>query len=75
MQRSNVIILLAVVLAVLEATDLTIALRTGRARGRGGIMTREKRPGKFWRYICGGSAVLLACVGVILWALISPSSF
>jgi hypothetical protein len=75
MQRSSAIILLAMTLAMLDVTDLAIPLRTGRAGARAGTITREKQPQKFWRYIYGGSAVLLVCVGVILWALILPGSF
>ena len=52
MNRSHVIILLAVALALAGGIDLTVTLRTGRARGRwSGTMTREKQPKRFWRYV------------------------
>jgi hypothetical protein len=50
-------------------------LRTGRARGRGGTITRQKRPERYWRYVYGSCAVLLFCAVVLLWAIVSPESF
>jgi hypothetical protein len=75
MQRSNVIILLAVGLATAQAVQLTIALRTGRARGRYGTITRKGQSRRFWRYVYSAYVVLLLCAAAILWALISPASF
>jgi hypothetical protein len=74
-QRSQLVILSALVLAVVDIFDLSFAFRTGRARGRYGTITRKGQPRRFWRYVYGGCAVLLFCAGVILWALISPDSF
>jgi hypothetical protein len=74
-QRSDVVILAALALAAVDAFDLSFAVRTGRARGRYGTVTRKGQPRRFWRYVYGGYAVLLLCAGVILWALISPDSF
>jgi hypothetical protein len=75
MQRSTIIILLALGVAAMQTADLVVALRTGRARGRGGTITRKGRPRRFWRYIYSAYALLLLCAGAILWALISPQSF
>jgi len=74
MQRSHAIILLFLGLAAFQGVLLAIALRTGRARGRYGTITREGQPRRFWRYVNSAYVVLLLCAGVILWALISPSS-
>ena len=75
MQHSHFILLLALVAAAVNVVDLTVALRTGRARGRFGTITREGQPRKFWRYVYAGYAVLAGCSVTILWALISPGSF
>jgi len=75
MQRSSLIILLALGLAAAQGAQLVIALRTGRARGRFGTITLTGQPRRFWRYVYSAYAVLLLCAGAILWALISPASF
>jgi hypothetical protein len=75
MQRSHFIILLALLAAAVNIFDLTVALRTGRARSRFGTITRRGQPRRFWRYVYAGYAVLAICAGLILWALISPGSF
>jgi len=75
MQRSTIIILLALGVAAMQTADLLVALRTGRARGRGGAITRKGQPRRFWRHVYSACAVLLLCAGAILWALISPQSF
>ena len=65
MNRSHVIILLAVALALAGGIDLTVTLRTGRARGRwSGTMTREKQPKRFWRYVYSGCVALVLCIVV-----------
>ena len=75
MGKSHLIILLTLALAVMQSVQLAIALRTGRARGRGGTITRKGQPRRFWRYVYSSYVVLLLCAGAILWALIWPESF
>jgi len=75
MQRSHVVILLFLGLAAMQGVQLANALRTGRARGRYGTITREGQPRRFWRYVYSAYVVLLLSAAAILWALISPSSF
>lgn len=63
----------AVVMAAV-GLDLLRTLRTGRAWGKGGTITRERRPERFRRYVYGDWAVLGLCAIGFLWALISPES-
>lgn len=74
MTRLNYTIVLALIVAVLVIVDLQIALRTGRARGRSGTITRERQPDGFRRYIRGNYLALGLCAVMILWALFSPYS-
>jgi hypothetical protein len=75
MHRSLSIILLDLLLSALVSADLVRTLRTGRARGRGGPITRQKRPERYWRYVYASCVILVLCVVVLLWAIISPESF
>ena len=75
MHRSQLIILLNLLLGALVGADLVRALRTGRARGRSGFITKQKRPELYWRHVYGSCAVLVFCAVVLLWAIISPESF
>ena len=74
MSRATILILLALVLAAFVGFDLARTLRTGRARGRFGTITR-KQPARFRRYVYADWFVLVCCAGAILWALISPEIF
>ena len=74
MQLSHAIILLFLGLAALQGVLLAIALRTGRAWGRYGTISREEQPRRFWNYVYYAYVVLFVCAGVILWALISSST-
>ena len=56
------------------AFDLYRTLRTGRAHGRLGTITR-KQEGRFQRYVWSDWLMLAFCAAVILWLLISPDSF
>jgi hypothetical protein len=57
------------------AFDLIRTLRTGRARGWLGTITREGQPKRFWRYVYSGWAVLAFFVAAIVWATLWPESF
>ncbi|HKF73483.1 MAG TPA: hypothetical protein VKB68_17140 [Stellaceae bacterium] len=61
-------------LAVLVAADLAWTLRSGRARGRFGTITRRGQPKRFWRYVYSSYVVLAFCAAVFLWVLIAPQS-
>jgi hypothetical protein len=69
------IILPALVLAAIVGVNVAMTLRTGRARGKTGTITRAKQPQRFWCYVYSSYAVLAFCAGVILWALIWPETF
>ena len=66
--------LLDSLLAVFVGYDLVWSLRTGRARGRFGTITRANQPRRFRRYIYGSYAVLAFCTGVAAWTLIWPET-
>jgi hypothetical protein len=66
--------LLLLLAAAYAGFDLFRTLRTGRARGRGGTITRKGRPDRYWRYVYGGFAVLLFFVAALVWAALWPDS-
>jgi hypothetical protein len=68
------LLLLDAGLATLVGADLMRTLRTGRARGRGGIITRKGRPEKFWRYVYASYVLLAVCAGLFLWIVIAPET-
>jgi hypothetical protein len=68
------LILLALGLAVFVSVDLLRTLRTGRAQGKFGVISR-KQAGRFRRYVFANWAVLAFCVVVIAWILIWPEMF
>ena len=74
MTKLHVLLAMDVALAALVGADLRKTLRTGRARGRFGTITREKRPEKFWRYVYASYVLLAACAGVFLWIVIAPQT-
>jgi len=67
MNRLNILFL---VVGAYAAFDLIRTLRTGRARGRMGTITREGQPKR--RY--AGWAVLAFFVAAIVWATLWPDS-
>jgi hypothetical protein len=75
MHHSQLTILLVLLLSAAVSADLARTLRTGRARGRGGTITRQKRPERYWRYVYGDCAVLVLCAVALLRMIISPESF
>jgi len=70
-----VTIVLVLLLSVVVSVDLVHTLKTGRARGRGGTVTRQKRPEKYWRYVYASCAVLAVCAVLLVGMMISPNSF
>jgi len=62
-------------LAACVGFDLVQTLRTGRARGRWGTITRKHRPDRFWRYVYGDYVVLGMCAAALVWIIVSPESF
>jgi len=72
--RPQSIIIADAALAVLVAADLAWTLRSGRARGRFGTITRRGQPKRFWRYVYSSYVVLAFCAAVFLWVLIAPQS-
>jgi hypothetical protein len=75
MSRLNYTVVLALIAAAFLLVDLAIALRTGRARGLSGTITREREPDKFKRHIYINCAALALCAVMILWAVFSPFAF
>ena len=74
MHRHHLLIVLALGLAGYVSFDLFRTLRTGRAHGKFGIITR-KQSGRFRRYVYADWIVLAFCVVVIIWILIWPEMF
>jgi hypothetical protein len=74
MAKPHVIVLVALALAAMVGFDLVRTLRSGRAHGKFGIITR-KQPGRFQRYVYADWIVLAFSLALILWALIWPETF
>lgn len=68
-------LILDATLTAFVSFDLVRALRTGRARGRGGTVTRKGQPQRFRRYVYADFVVLAFGVIGFIWALASPASF
>jgi hypothetical protein len=50
-------------------------LKTGRAAGRFGTVTRAHQPARYWRYVYAGYGVLAICLGLFCWVVLSPGTF
>lgn len=75
MTDSNHLLLLDSGLAALVLFDLRRTLKTGRAHiRRGGTVTREHQPARYWRYVYGDYVVLAFCAAVFIWATYWPDS-
>ena len=74
MRAHDITVVIVLALAALVAVDIVRTLKTGRARGRGGIVTRKGRPQKYWRYVYASYVMLAICAGLLLWALIAPET-
>jgi hypothetical protein len=71
MTSKDILLFAAVSLGVFISFDVTTAIRTGRARGKFGTITRARRPDAFRRYIIGDVIVLAFCLGVTIWLAIN----
>ena len=58
------------ILAAIVSFDLVRTLRTGRAHGTCGIITRKAQPGRFQRYVYGDWLVLGLSTGIVIYALV-----
>jgi hypothetical protein len=70
MHRSIVISVLA---GALVGGELIRTLRTGKARGRWGTITKQGRPDRYWRYVYSGYVALALCAAAAIWATVSSS--
>jgi len=70
MHEPVALVTLALTLAAFVGFDLSRTLRTGRAHGKFGIITRKAQPGRFRRYVFGDWLVLGLCAVMILYAVI-----
>jgi len=75
MHSPQAALVLALGLGGLVGADLVRTLRTGRAHGKDGIITRAGQPRRFWRYVYGDYFVLALSALLLLWMLISPRAF
>jgi hypothetical protein len=66
MAKTSLLLLLYVLLTAMVTYDLVRTLRTGKARGRGGTVTRKGRPGLFKRYVIADVFMLVLCAAVIV---------
>lgn len=58
------------------AFDLFRTLRSGRARTwLNGTATRERQPGRYWRYVYSGWVLIAFLLAVFVWVLLSPETF
>jgi hypothetical protein len=69
MTMQTFLLILALGLCALISYDLTNTIRSGKARGRTGIVERATRPDAFRRYIVGEAIGLALCVAIALWAI------
>jgi hypothetical protein len=53
-------------LIALISFDLYQTLKTGRARGKGGTITRKRRPDAFRRYVIGDCVVLAFALSALV---------
>jgi hypothetical protein len=66
MEKTTSLLLLYVLLTAMITYDLVKTLRTGKARGRGGTVTRKGRPGLFKRYVIADVVMLVLCAAIIV---------
>jgi hypothetical protein len=74
MRDPNYLLFLDLLVAAMVVWDLNRTLRTGRARGKGGTITRAHQPARFWRYVYCSYALLGFLAASFLWVLFWPGS-
>jgi hypothetical protein len=74
MRNPGYLLFLDLAVAILVVWDLVRALKTGRARGRWGTITRAHQPERFWRYIYQSYALLAFLAATCVWVLVWPDS-
>ena len=74
MRDPKYLLILNLAVAILAGWDLIRTLKTGRAKGKGGIITRAHQPARFWRYVYSSYALLAFLAASFLWVLIWPDS-
>jgi hypothetical protein len=75
LDRAHAIILSDITIMAFVGFDLYHTLRTGRAWGRWGTITQQKRPERYWRYVHASYVVLALCAGLLIWVVAWPESF
>ena len=60
-------IILALCVMIYVSYDLARTLRSGRAAGRFGTITRQKRPERYWRYVYADCAALVVFAVILIW--------
>jgi hypothetical protein len=58
------------IVAAVVSFDLVRTLRTGRAYGKSGTITRKAHPGRFQRSVYGHWLVLGLSMGILIYALV-----
>ena len=74
MRDPKYLLFLDLAVAILVSWDLARTLKTGRARGKFGTITRAHQPARFWRYVYSSYALLAFLAASFLWVLIWPDS-
>ena len=68
------LLILDLAVAAIVGWDLNRTLKTGRARGKDGTITRAHQPVRFRRYVYSSCVVLVFLAASFLWVLIWPDS-
>ncbi len=74
MHDPQILALLILAVAGLQAFTLIRALRTGRVRTRFGTVTRKHQPERYRRYVISAYVVLAVCAGALVWVEWWPDS-
>lgn len=74
MRDPDYLLMLDLAVAVVVGWDLNRTLKTGRARGKDGTITRAHQPARFRRYVYSSCAVFAFLTASFLWVLIWPDS-
>ncbi|MDT7810469.1 MAG: hypothetical protein QOJ42_385 [Acidobacteriaceae bacterium] len=63
-------IFIALVLIAFLCADLARTLRTGRARGKGGWITKHGQPKRYWRYVYSNCGLLVVAGIMLIWVVL-----